>query len=656
MRKDKIGQVLLPGDDIFPVSNCRPENRGAGGAGSNFGYRVSKPENPVPGFRFQIPEVILLMLLSLFCCKNSFALTSFGDIDVNIQARTEGESFHGYYDYRIYLKNHSPLRSYEVEILFAGKNKPARNSVIREMRRHVSISPSAEIHFSVMLPPLRLWADTAYISIDGARQLPSLPLPHTPHMPYGKRKICLLVSPSLNRDDLLRSLEKTDELKKKTKSKSSASDTENYISLIRAQSPPAFWPENWMSYSPYDGIIMTAADMDALSPASASALLAYVKCGGSLSILGDYKFTDIYGEKDGNKHVYYAGFGQCTVFPLTSAAELDTVQMNALYRIWKQVQQPWYKFDTPASANLALPVSGDAEINIRGFFLGMFLFVIIVGPLNFFVLSLKKKKILLIWTIPAISLFTCTAVFLYAVFSEGLDSDVRISAFTILDQSKHEAVTLGLAGYYCRMTPGRGLHFSRQTEVSPVVSNLYGEGNPRTLDWTRDQHLESGWITARVPAHFQLRKYEKRRERLEMRFGSEPSVLNGLGADIRKLLIYNRQGRMMYSAGPVPAGKRGSLKRSSRGERGSLKSNSRGERGSLKSNSRRKRTHPYFQRLRSVYRGFSWKESDIIKGRVAVFDSYSYIAIMEGNPFLEKGLEEPDNLKEETIVFGIMEK
>lgn len=634
MRTDKIGQVLLHGDDIFPISNCRPENRGSGGRVPGFGLRGS-------GFRFQIPGGILLMLLSLFCCKDSFALTSFGDIDVNIQARTEGESFHGYYDYRIYLKNHSPLRSYEVEILFAGKNKPARNSVIREMRRHVSISPNAEIHFSLMQPPLRLWADTAYISIDGVRQFPSLPLPRTPHMPYGKRKICLLVSPSLNRDDLIRSLEKTDELKRKIKSKSSASDTENYISLIRARS----WPENWMGYSPYDGIIMTAADMAALPPASASALLAYVKCGGSLSILGDYSFADIYGQKDENKHVYYAGFGQCTVFPLTSAAELDTVQMNALYRIWEQVQQPWYKFDTPASANLALPVSGDTEINIRGFFLGMFLFVIVVGPLNFFVLSLKKKKILLIWTIPAISLFTCTAVFLYAVFSEGLDSDVRISAFTILDQSKHEAVTLGLAGYYCRLTPGRGLHFSRQTEVSPVVSNLYGEGNPRTLDWTRDQHLDSGWITARVPAHFQLRKYEKRRERLEMRFGSEPSVLNGLGADIRKLLIYNRQGRMMYSAGPVPAGKRGSLKRSSRGER-----------GSLKSNSRRKRTHPYFQRLRSVYRDFSWKESDIIKGRVAVFDSYSYIAIMEGNPFLEKGLEEPDNLKEETIVFGIMEK
>ena len=58
-----------------------------------------------------------------------------------------------------------------------------------------------------------------------------------------------------------------------------------------------------------------------------------------------------------------------------------------------------------------------------------------------------------------------------------------------------------------------------------------GGGSARTLDWTGGQHLTSGWVSARVPAHFMLRKSEPRRERVEVSRNDEGELVavNGLG-------------------------------------------------------------------------------------------------------------------------------
>ena len=77
----------------------------------------------------------------------------------------------------------------------------------------------------------------------------------------------------------------------------------------------------------------------------------------------------------------------------------------------------------------------------------------------------------------------------------------------------------------------------------------------RTIDWTHDQHLANGWVTARVPAHFMIRKSEMRRERITVRRGTDADlrVVNGLGADINQFWLADRDGTV-YSATDIPAG------------------------------------------------------------------------------------------------------
>ena len=115
------------------------------------------------------------------------------------------------------------------------------------------------------------------------------------------------------------------------------------------------------------------------------------------------------------------------------------------------------------------------------------------------------------------------------------------------------------------MTPSDGLHFSFDTEVeqlrsSETVGPHFNSGRPKTLDWTTDQHLDTGWISARVPAYFAVRKSETRRERLAIHRAEDGTihVVNGLGVAIDALHYMDENGVISVAA-DVPAGQERTL-------------------------------------------------------------------------------------------------
>jgi ABC-2 type transport system ATP-binding protein len=197
----------------------------------------------------------------------------------------------------------------------------------------------------------------------------------------------------------------------------------------------------------------------------------------------------------------------------------------------------------------------ETMVPVRGLFLLVVLFSVAIGPVNVWLLSKYRKRIWLWWNVPAISLATCLAVFLYAMMSEGWTARGKTASLTLLDERCHRATTIGYVSLYCPLTPSRGLHFGVDTDVallsrerSSYRYSRYGrrEGGPYFVDWTSDQHLASGWVTARVPAYFQFRKNEDRRERLSVEKKADGSVVvvNALGADIRRVYLADASGRV----------------------------------------------------------------------------------------------------------------
>ena len=256
-----------------------------------------------------------------------------------------------------------------------------------------------------------------------------------------------------------------------------------------------------------------------------------------------------------------------------------------------------------------------------------------------------RRRVWLFWTAPTLSLLTCGLVFGYSMFSEGITGRYRTLSLTVLDEGAGRATSIGWTAFYSPLTPGEGLHFSCQTELTPQVvrshRRYYGGRNEpasaRTVDWTQDQHLASGWVSARVPAHFVLRKSENRRERLTVRAGSDGrlSVVNGLGAPIVKLVLVDRDGKW-YSAEGIPAGAAAEVRAEPA--------------PSPEVAGRDKR-----RSLREVYRS-RW-----VTGIPALHqrpEDYlrpgTYLAVLEGNPFVEAALPGARPVKCETVVFGIL--
>ncbi|MBC8094764.1 MAG: hypothetical protein H7Y43_03020, partial [Akkermansiaceae bacterium] len=157
------------------------------------------------------------------------------------------------------------------------------------------------------------------------------------------------------------------------------------------------------------------------------------------------------------------------------------------------------------------------------------------------------------------------------------------------------------------------------------------------MDWTQGQNLTRGWVSARVPAYFGLRKAETRRERIQIEgTGSQTSIVNGLGAPIRSLWLADRSGQI-FSATNIPAGQKARLAVFSE-------------------------TPKVTQRLgaRALSEKFGFAQSGELPATNAV--TYllpgTYIAELEANPFLENGLgakAKSARTKARSIVYGILE-
>jgi hypothetical protein len=341
------------------------------------------------------------------------------------------------------------------------------------------------------------------------------------------------------------------------------------VQFARSPTPPAAWGPNWLGYSGYDAVLVAADDLKAMPAAVQTALWQYAECGGTLLVLGRADLPGAWrrrGPDAEGVQLLDAAFGTAAVLPDAGFKKWPDGRWARLLGLWNDLA-PLQRVRSTADANRSFPVIEDIGVPVKGLFVLMVVFALVIGPVNLILLARWKRKLWLLGTVPAVSLATCLAVFGYMAVSEGWQGHARTEGVTVLDEGSRRAATIGWTGFYSPLTPSDGLHFSRDTEVAPQNgdSSPYGyrreNGNACTLDWTDDQHLASGWVTARVPAHFTVRKAEARRERVAISRGPDGAVtaVNELGADIDRLWYADGEGRV-YAAEGVPAGARAALR------------------------------------------------------------------------------------------------
>lgn len=415
------------------------------------------------------------------------------------------------------------------------------------------------------------------------------------------------------------------------------------IQSLRAEAAVNDWSDDWLAYTPFDVIVLGAADVAALPAPVAAAIGNYLQAGGNVVIFGESSVPDawaaIRSDPVGGGQQFSSGFGRIFMLSDASLAQVSPQTMRTLRETAAVSARYWQMLPGDGdAANAALPVVESLKIPVRGTVIIMLLFIIAIGPLNIFLLSRKKRRTWMLWTIPAISFATTLLVFAYSLVREGVTPNTRIAGLTVLDQAHHHAATAGAAGFYCPLTPGGGLHFEGRTEATPLVPIGYARSGraQRDVDWSQGQHFQRGWVASRVPAHFHLRKSETRRERLEIQNESgRLQVVNGLGATIQSLWVADAD-MNFYEATNIVAGQKAPLVLS-KDPPASEKTGARG-----------------------LLRDYSFAPAP--PGPDAHAGKYlqpgTYLAVLEGNPFVENALgaaASPKRTRASALVFGILE-
>src|SRR5262245_10558437 len=575
--------------------------------------------------------------------------TDYGDISIRVETVTGGFSESGYLEYRAMIINHSRTKSHRVTIEISSEGLYGQC----EARRTVEVASSSTMTIPLIAPGPTLGGAVGVL-IDGSRQNEAAGVDISRTNAWVSRSVnrfFLLVSPDVEKSGLMNDAAVVGGF--------TGASGENEVAYLAYKSPTPDWSANWVGYSSFDGVMITAEELSGAPDAVRSALWRFAECGGSLVIIGGWEIpaqwrarhvdiVEAASEADPSRKYsmplssktqsYNVGFGWVTVIDAAGVKNVLPTQWRAIKYSWTGSRPAGKNYSDIVEINKNFPVVERIGIPVRGLFVLMLMFVVVIGPINLIWLARKRKKIWMLWTVPAIALVTCLAVTGFALFGEGVSATSRAEAITILDESSHRASTIGWIAFYAPITPSEGLHFSYDTELTPVTPQAWsyyrrgGGGFDRTIDLSTDQHLDSGWVTARAPAYFKFRKSETRRERLTIRIegAGAISVVNGLGADVRELWLADRNGKI-YSAGGIRAGAEAKLSLTNRN------------------------LADYRAGMRELFTSNNWpgKMKEVELNPQRFLAPGCYLATFDTGPFVEEGLKNVGTRKGRAMVYGI---
>jgi hypothetical protein len=574
----------------------------------------------------------------------------FGDITVSANAIYTGNTYHGYAEVRVLVQNRSHGTTHVVTLVSPDQAWDNGNRIGR-LTRSATLAPETSEVLTLLQPPLPMPGDgQIHVELDGHSE-GDINAPnrngHVTGYYYGSPQPSVtLISRGLDFN--------TTDMALGTNAVvphghtyhgghyypvSPGGPASDPAENLRAETDVSDWSDNWLAYSPFDAVVVGADDLNAMPPPVFEALGDYLAAGGNIILAGQTGLPSAWHAwrkenlSDGTQ--YEIGFGHCFTFGSKNLSTLDDESIRVLREAVRESATYWRSLPGDANAaNAAFPVVNNLKIPTRGIVAIMLAFIILIGPVNIIVLNRRKRRTWMLWTIPAISFATTMLVFAYSLLREGITPDTRIAGLTVLDQTSHHAATVGAAAFYCPLTPGGGLNFEFGTEATPLVQLGYGSGTAREVDWTQSQHFQRGWISSRVPAHFHLRKTETRRERIQVvNEDGKLQIINSLGAPVKSLWLADKD-MNIYKVDNVDAGQKGVLAFSTLSG-GLLKSGA----GGL---------------WRTI--GFT-APTDSLDARAYLLPN-TYIAVLDGNPFIENALgaaASPKRTRSSAVVFGILD-
>jgi hypothetical protein len=332
-------------------------------------------------------------------------------------------------------------------------------------------------------------------------------------------------------------------------------------------------PSNWLGFTSLRAVAIAPAEWARLTPQQQQALRTWVAGGGDLMIIDGPLDTVLpadarpAGYRTANEAFNNYYFGH--IHLVTSSEIREKGLPDVMART--DIASPYADWTLPAnratdwgqigSKGFRLPIQGVGGVPTKAYLSMLVVFSLVIGPLNYFYLWRKRQQVLLVLTVPLISLLFIGILATYAYLGEGLAIRGRAATFTVLDQTTKQAATRASVSLYAGgIAPSGGLTFPSQFGIFPLGTDGAGLRGQTELDFTDSQRFSNGMLQARSPSNFEEITFGPARERLSIEHsGNMWNVVNGLGADISQL-YYRANGQMFVLNGTLRAGQKGSLR------------------------------------------------------------------------------------------------
>ena len=218
---------------------------------------------------------------------------------------------------------------------------------------------------------------------------------------------------------------------------------------------------------------------------------------------------------------------------------------------------------TPGSSNYDFSnwlIPGVGLAPVTSFQVLITLFVLGIGPLNYWLLRRAKKLHLIVITVPLAALLVTGCLMAYGLLADGLSTRVRVQSITLVDQAHKQGTTWNRLSYYAAFAPSDGLSFSKNSavyEICPDDSDTYVSNRMNAklrLDWVGDeQRLSKGWLASRTPTQYLVVEPRKIEARLDVTLKDKPIARSTFDSPLQLVVVVGEDGQW-YLAENAPAG------------------------------------------------------------------------------------------------------
>jgi hypothetical protein len=338
------------------------------------------------------------------------------------------------------------------------------------------------------------------------------------------------------------------------------------------QLEPARIPSNWQGFTSLRAVALGPTEWEQLTPSQQQAILTWTASGGDLFLIDrpldsvvppDIQPANLQTTKPEFNNYYLGRIHLAKSADVTAsglATVLNNIDIASPHADWTLPANRAMDWGFIGSRGFRLPIEGVGGVPTKAYLSMLVLFTVVIGPLNYLYLWRKKQQVLMVVTVPVISLLFIGVISAYAFLGEGLAIRGRATTFTLLDQTTKQAATRGSVSLYAGgIVPGNGLTFPEQYAVFPLGPDGYGVQGQMSVDLTESQRFTTGVLEARSPTNFDEIAFGPARERLSFeRSDNGFSVVNGLGGNVTKL-YYRDNDRIYALDGKLDAGEKGSL-------------------------------------------------------------------------------------------------